>query len=175
MRRPVGVKLVLRGFCWSLVLPSRAATVATLPSALSVSDLRSVQVGRSRFSRCCHLLSDLASIFRWRFGPGDCRSHRNSALGFVFPVYLTYLRCCRQQRLTAVAERLVDLAAHPQSMQQDGQLPRHRHYRSFLRILASALGQPQTPAPQITVGSKRPQNVLRFAPSSFLDRDLLPC
>src|SRR5512135_1003640 len=30
-------------------------TVATLPSALLVSDVRSVQVGCSRFSRCCHL------------------------------------------------------------------------------------------------------------------------
>jgi hypothetical protein len=37
----------------------RVATVAILPSALSVSDVRSVQVGRSRFSRCCHLLVDL--------------------------------------------------------------------------------------------------------------------
>jgi hypothetical protein len=37
----------------------RVAAVATLPSALLVSDFRSVQVGRSRFSRCCHLIVDL--------------------------------------------------------------------------------------------------------------------
>jgi hypothetical protein len=38
----------------------RVATVAILPSALFMSDfVRSVQVGRSRFSRCCHLISDL--------------------------------------------------------------------------------------------------------------------
>src|SRR6266487_2628977 len=43
-----------------LFSPSRAAAVATLPSALLVSDfVRSVQVGCSRFSRCCHLLVDL--------------------------------------------------------------------------------------------------------------------
>jgi hypothetical protein len=51
--------------------PSNYA-VATLPSALLLSDMRSVQVGCSRFSRCCHLL--------WRpstpsagglFGPGQ--------------------------------------------------------------------------------------------------------
>jgi hypothetical protein len=35
----------------------RIAAVAMLPSALSRSDwFRSVHVGRSRFSRCCHLI-----------------------------------------------------------------------------------------------------------------------
>jgi hypothetical protein len=39
----------------------RVATVAMLPSALSRSDLfRSVHVGRSRFSRCCHLFGALS-------------------------------------------------------------------------------------------------------------------
>ena len=38
----------------------RVATVAMLPSALSRSDsFRSVHVGRSRFSRCCHLFGAL--------------------------------------------------------------------------------------------------------------------
>jgi len=38
----------------------RVATVAMLPFALSRSDLfRSVQVGRSRFSRCCYLFGAL--------------------------------------------------------------------------------------------------------------------
>jgi len=38
----------------------RVAAVAMLPSALSRSDwFRSVHVGRSRFSRCCHLFSAL--------------------------------------------------------------------------------------------------------------------
>jgi hypothetical protein len=39
------------------LLSRRVATVAMLPSALSRSDsFRSVHVGRSRFSRCCHLI-----------------------------------------------------------------------------------------------------------------------
>src|SRR6266849_10235691 len=69
MRRPVGVKLVLDGFCGSLVFfASRAATVATLPSALfDERFVRSVQVGCSRFSRCCHLIIDLSSISRWKW------------------------------------------------------------------------------------------------------------
>src|SRR5580704_14596431 len=44
--------------------------VATLPSALSMSDFWfcSVQVGCSRCSRCCHLFVDLSSISRWKLG-----------------------------------------------------------------------------------------------------------
>src|ERR1700687_6277369 len=41
---------------------------------------RSVQVGCSRFSRCCHLIIDLSSISTMEVGPGVRRSHRNSAL-----------------------------------------------------------------------------------------------
>src|SRR3984957_16653291 len=60
MRRPVSVKTVflflIRGF-FSL---SRAASVAVLPSALFGERLvRSVQVGRPEFSRCCYLIIDL--------------------------------------------------------------------------------------------------------------------
>jgi hypothetical protein len=44
-----------------MVSPAELATVAMLPSALSRSEsFRSVHVGRSRFSRCCHLISDLS-------------------------------------------------------------------------------------------------------------------
>jgi hypothetical protein len=61
-----------------------AAAVAMLPSALSRSEsFRSVQVGRSQFSRCCHLFSALwFCSLRVEPGPGHRRSHRNSALGF---------------------------------------------------------------------------------------------
>ncbi len=49
-----------------------ATTVATLPSALfSERFVRSVQVGCSRFSRCCHLIIDLPSISATEVGPGD--------------------------------------------------------------------------------------------------------
>jgi len=40
--------------------PAEFAAVAMLPSALSRSEsFRSVHVGRSQFSRCCHLFGDL--------------------------------------------------------------------------------------------------------------------
>ena len=47
-----------------------------------MSGVRSVQVGCSRFSRCCYLLGDLSSITWTEVGPGVRRSHRNSALAF---------------------------------------------------------------------------------------------
>ena len=43
-----------------VIVSRRVAAVAMLPSALSRSDsFRSVHVGRSRFSRCCHLFGAL--------------------------------------------------------------------------------------------------------------------
>ena len=46
--------------------PAELATVAMLPSALSRSEsFRSVHVGRSQFSRCCHLFSDLSFHLEW--------------------------------------------------------------------------------------------------------------
>ena len=89
MRRPVGVNWVLLFFGWSrFSSPAEVATVATLPSALFDERffIRSVQVGCSRFSRCCHLIIDLD------FHPYDGSRARpltqSSELGvwaFVFP------------------------------------------------------------------------------------------
>ena len=62
MRRPVGVKWVL-GFFMSMFFVGRVATVAMLPSALSRSEsVRSVHIGRSRFSRCCYLFGALVVL-----------------------------------------------------------------------------------------------------------------
>ena len=44
------------------------------PSIRSLSErfcFRSVQVGCSRFSRCCHLIIDLGFISKMKAGPGD--------------------------------------------------------------------------------------------------------
>src|ERR1700693_3369845 len=82
MRRPVGVKAHLFFLLSQSQFPfNQAAPVAILPSALFVSDIRSVQGGCSRFSRCCYLIIDLSSH---RFGesraPGVSRSHLDSAV-----------------------------------------------------------------------------------------------
>src|SRR5215470_10977227 len=43
----------------------------------------------------------------------------------------------------SVAQRLIDLATHPKSMQQDRQLPRYRYRGSLLCVLSPTLAQPQ--------------------------------
>ena len=62
MRRPVSVKLVfLFPLCGFFAFePSRLCRHPSIRTLL-LSDCRSVQVGRSRFSRCCYLIIDLGS------------------------------------------------------------------------------------------------------------------
>jgi hypothetical protein len=68
MRRPVGVKCSFV-FVKQDFSPAEWPTVATLPSALFGKPyFRSVQVGCSRFSRCCHLIVDLCFHLRWKLG-----------------------------------------------------------------------------------------------------------
>src|SRR5260370_9043644 len=91
-------------------------------------------------------------------GPGVSRSHLNSAveLGCSDPT-LGH----GAHHFVVVSQGLVDLSAHPQLAKQYGQLPSHGNDGSFLGILSSSLGKPQSPASQITVLSKRPENVVR--------------
>jgi hypothetical protein len=58
-------------------------------------------------------------------------------------------------------QRFVRFSAHPQVMQQYRQLSCRGDDRPFLAALSAALGQLQSPAPQIAVHAKRSQNVLR--------------
>ena len=62
-----------------------------------------------------------------------------------------------------MVEGVVDFPSDPQVMKEDGQLAGHRHQRSFLGVLASALGELETPAAQVTIGSEGPENVLGAA------------
>ena len=57
-------------------------------------------------------------------------------------------------------QRLVDLSAHPEVMQEDGQLSRGRNDGSLLPTLSAALGQLQSPTPEIAVDTEWPQDVL---------------
>src|ERR1700688_4290132 len=72
------------------------------------------------------------------------------------------LGCCpRALPGLAGSQRFVHLTRYPQPMQQNPHLSGHRHDGPLLRILASALGLPQTQAPQIRVRSPVTENVLR--------------
>src|SRR6266481_2154985 len=64
-------------------------------------------------------------------------------------------------RFLAIAQWFVHLSAYPQPMQQDRQLSCHGHDRSLLGIFPSSLRKLASPSPQITVFSKRSQNVVR--------------
>jgi hypothetical protein len=89
MRRPVGVKWIDSCFREQVIYPAELTTVAMLPFALSRSEsFRSVQVGRSRFSRCCHLISDLSFL-----GKRETRAWRltqSPELGFGFCIFSSW-------------------------------------------------------------------------------------
>ena len=152
---------LFRSFLSSCFAPKPRLSPPFHPHSLVSDFLRSVQVGCSRCSRCCHLIFDLCFHLAMEVGPGHRRSHRNSALGAVLPIRKSELCGSRQYDRSAVAQRFVSLSAHPQAMQQHREFSRRRNHRSFLSVLPATLRQLQTPTAQITVRSKRPQNVVR--------------
>ena len=92
MRRPASVKLFFHFFLFFLpssffsvqIVPMESSRLCRHPSirTLFLSDCRSVQVGCTRFSRCCYLIIDLCSPFAKETGPGLSRSHLISAVEF---------------------------------------------------------------------------------------------
>src|SRR5882757_1297956 len=99
------------------------------------------------------------------------RLTQSPELGFGFVFSLTgtilifvlsfVLRGCRHCRFAAVVQRFVRFSAHPQMMQQHRQLSCGGDNGSLLPALSAAFGQPQSPAPQITVDPEWSQDVLR--------------
>src|ERR1700674_296234 len=102
---------------------------------------RSVQVGCSRFSRCCHLLVDLHPIPK--NGTWARRLTQSPKLGFGLWLFLSknvFDSCgCRHRFLIAVVQRFVHFSGYPQVMQQHRQLPRHCDDRSLLPAPPAAL------------------------------------
>src|SRR5579862_2426092 len=75
----VGFSFPVRVFFGFWFEPSRLCRHPSIRT-LCVSDVRSVPVGCSRFSRCCYLISALRFLCPGKFGPGLSRSHLNSAV-----------------------------------------------------------------------------------------------
>src|SRR5215467_6723308 len=160
-------------FLWDIFFSCRVATVAMLPSALSRSQsFGSVQVGRSRFSRCCHLFVVLWFCSR-RVEPGPSVLTQSPELGFGFCLFSSWngfdfvvfaffdLCGCRCNcNSMAVVQGLVHFSAHPQVMQQHRQLSGCGHEGSLLAVPATALRQLQAPAPEIAVDPEGSQDVL---------------
>src|ERR1700674_4757277 len=131
MRRPVDVKAHFR-----LLLSVSLSDSAKPPLSPSfhphsfVSDIRSVPVGCSRFSRCCYLIIDLCSHrYCGSWAPGLSRSHLDSAVELG----------CRDwnslghfpHHFLTIAQGFVRLSAYPQPMQQSRQLSSHGHHGSL--------------------------------------------
>ena len=117
---------------------SRAASVAILPSALFVERLFArCKLGVLVSAGAATCESTLAPISSTGVGPGLGRSHLNSAveLGSSDPT----LRHCAYH-FVVVPQWLINFPAHPQLVQQYGQLPRDRNHRSFLGIFSAPLG-----------------------------------
>ena len=153
MRRPVSVKtdfvflsckdvflfLFSPSFLWVTLIRAEPPLSPSFHPHSLLSDGRSVQVGRTRFSRCCYLIIDLGSPLSKGVGPGLSRSHLNSAveLGYLDPYAMPLA-----YHFVVVPQWFIDLSAYPQLVKQYGQLPRYRHDRSFFGILSSALSKP---------------------------------
>ncbi len=141
--------------CSGRVSHCRHPSIRTLDERL----FRSVQVGRSRFSRCCHLLGDLYFISKDAVGPGVRRSHRNSAswfLTFLSPEMFLWLCCDRQRTWLAIVQRFVHFCAYPQVMQQHRQLPCRGNDGTFLPVPSTTLGQLQSPSSYTAVRTEWP-------------------
>jgi hypothetical protein len=93
------------------------------------------------------------------WAPGLSRSHLDSAVELGCPDRNSLGHC--PHRFRAIAQWFVHLSAYPQPMEQYRQLSSHGHYRSLVGIFSSSLRKLPSPSPQITVFSKRPQNVMR--------------
>src|SRR5262249_60446222 len=72
-----------------------------------------------------------------------------------------FLRRCRNGHSAAVVQRFVHFSAHPEMMQQYGQLSGRGHDGSLLAVSSTTLSQLQSPASEIAVDAERSQNVLR--------------
>src|SRR6266542_2194074 len=119
-------------FCFSP--PTRPASIRTLSGAVcsGASWSPQSQIG------CCHLSTELS-----RPVSGDARSAATSQspeLGDGFMNYIVLGRLLRRPHRLAVAQCIVHFSGDPQPVQQHRQLPRHRHNRTLLRILAAAGG-----------------------------------
>ena len=59
-----------------------------------------------------------------------------------------------------MVEGIINLAVFPEMVKQHGQLSGHRNDSALFGVLATALGEPQSPPTQVAVRSERPEDVL---------------
>src|SRR5260370_24245928 len=102
-----------------------------------VSDICSVQVGCSRSSRCCYLISVLSShLFGGSRAPGVSRSHLDSAVELGCPDRNSLRHSAH--RFLAIAQLFVHLSAYPHPMHQYRQLFSYLNHPSLLGTFSSS-------------------------------------
>ena len=135
--------------------------LALLPFALLMEHSAPVPVGVLNLKR---VLPSQYRTERSRFGSArSAATSQSPELGDWLHNIYNPLSCSVFTAVAclAVAQRLVHFPRHPQPMQQNRQLPRHRHDRSLLRILAAARRQLQPPPLQIRIRPPPAQNTVR--------------
>jgi len=121
--------------------------------------MRSVHIGRSRYSRRCLLKAPSRAIRRWIGGKAKGAVAGTRHLGVVHSSFLSDL-CGYWSALSRVVKRLILLATDPEMMKQYGKLAGDGDDRTSLSSLTSTLSQPQSPSAQIGVLSEWAQDVL---------------
>ena len=176
MRRPVGVKWFLCRSCLSLVSsqPSYQLSPPFHPHSSMSEFFRSVQVGCSRFSRCCHLIVDLPSHPRWKLGQAINAVTGTRRLGFVLPIGST-------TRLPVAWPDCYCAAVHKPPHLPTGDAATPLTFERWPRWLVSfrfSLHARPTSGPSVA-GRYRPQTApecgVHPAPAASADTDLLPC
>src|SRR5438445_9740803 len=176
MRRPVGVKWFLCRSCLSLVSsqPSYQLSPPFHPHSSMSEFFRSVQVGCSRFSRCCHLIVDLPSHPRWKLGQAINAVTGTRRLGFVLPIGST-------TRLPVAWPDCYCAAVHKPPHLPTGDAATPLTFERWPRWLVSfrfSLHARPTSGPSVA-GRYRlqtaPECGVHPAPAASADTDLLPC
>src|SRR5438128_12688876 len=176
MRRPVGVKWFLCRSCLSLVSsqPSYQLSPPFHPHSSMSEFFRSVQVGCSRFSRCCHLIVDLPSHPRWKLGQAINAVTGTRRLVFVLPVVSTTL-------LPVAWPDFYCAAVHRPPHLPTGDAATPLTFERWPRWLVSfrfSLHARPTSGPSVA-GRYRlqtaPECGVHPAPAASADTDLLPC
>jgi hypothetical protein len=125
--------------------PSSLRPPPTRPASIRTLELEHVRSGAcwrpQSINGCCHLRPELnVSVRNLRSGVYSQSPELGDWLLLVKILFL--LRCClpallhRRPRL-AVPQRFIHFPRYPQPMQQNRQLPRHRHHGPLLGVLAT--------------------------------------
>src|ERR1035441_8376232 len=154
MRRPVVVKqnlypsLFISKVFLRRVKPCRSPSIRTLDERFIARCKLGVLVSVGA-ATCSATLASTLGERSWARP-----SAQSPKLGFGLLRYFAQLCCC-QHRSLRIAQGFIAFSTDPQPMQQHCQFASRRNDGPFLSILATTLGQLQTPSSEIAISSKQ--------------------